>query len=62
MKTYKHPMSDAPDVEVTAAPLRPVAHWMVEPAAPGRRPRLSMVWSVPQCENIAAVAASTSAY
>jgi len=34
------------DLEWTAAPLRPVAHWVSMPAANGRS-RLSMVWEIP---------------
>jgi hypothetical protein len=36
----------APDVEWTASPLRPVAHWVSMPIGTGRR-RLEMVWEVP---------------
>lgn len=33
-------------IEWTAGPLRPVAHWVTLPSADGR-PRLQMVWEVP---------------
>jgi hypothetical protein len=34
------------DVEWTASPLRPVAHWVAMPIGKGRS-RLEMVWEVP---------------
>lgn len=48
-------------VEMNATALRPVARWESRIDETGR-PRLMMVWRVPQWENIAAVADSTSAY
>jgi hypothetical protein len=52
---------NASSAEMTAPALRPVARWETRVDETGRT-RLAMVWRVPQWENIAAVADSTSAY
>lgn len=61
MATQLRLVGDVPAIEATAAPLRPVARWFVTTDEDGRT-GLRMRWAVPQLENIAAVADSTSAY
>jgi hypothetical protein len=61
MTTASVRTGNASPAEMSASALRPVAHWESRVDESGRA-RLSMVWRVPQWENIAAVADSTSAY
>jgi hypothetical protein len=44
--TVVPPALDAPEVEQTAGPLRPVAHWVLMPTGGGHA-RLEMVWETP---------------